>query len=159
MNECRFCTNIKFKRGIIWENKYFYAQFDSNPVSPGHALLIPKNHIEKISDLKKKESDILIILISDVKKVIEKTDLENMYSGMLNESSESSKKFIKQALLSLKLNSKISGYNYGVNEGEAAGQTLNHLHVHIIPRYLGDIEDPIGGVRNTIPGMGNYRKF
>ena len=43
------------------------------------------------------------------------------------------------------------GYNIGVNCGEAAGQTVFHVHVHLIPRYDGDIEDPSGGVRGVIP--------
>jgi diadenosine tetraphosphate (Ap4A) HIT family hydrolase len=43
------------------------------------------------------------------------------------------------------------GFNLGVNIGEAAGQTVMHLHVHLIPRYMGDIEDPRGGVRGVIP--------
>ena len=43
------------------------------------------------------------------------------------------------------------GYNYGVNEGEVSGQTQPHLHIHVIPRYKGDVENPIGGVRNVIP--------
>ena len=49
-----------------------------------------------------------------------------------------------------------AGYNIGVNVGRAAGQTLLHVHVHLIPRYDGDVEDPTGGVRNVIPGKGNY---
>jgi len=40
------------------------------------------------------------------------------------------------------------GYNIGINVGEAAGQTIFHLHVHVIPRYEGDVEDPRGGIRN-----------
>lgn len=48
------------------------------------------------------------------------------------------------------------GYNVGVNVGEAAGQTVMHLHVHVIPRYRGDVADPRGGVRHVIPGKGNY---
>jgi len=48
------------------------------------------------------------------------------------------------------------GYNVGFNAGEAAGQTVMHLHVHVIPRYRGDVEDPRGGVRHVIPGKGNY---
>ncbi|NQU79803.1 HIT family protein [Candidatus Woesearchaeota archaeon] len=48
------------------------------------------------------------------------------------------------------------GYNLGVNEGEAAGRTQHHLHVHLIPRYFGDVENPRGGIRNIIPGKGNY---
>ena len=43
------------------------------------------------------------------------------------------------------------GYNVGINCGEAAGQTVMHLHIHLIPRYVGDIENPRGGVRGVIP--------
>ena len=49
------------------------------------------------------------------------------------------------------------GFNIGLNYGPAAGQTVNWPHIHLIPRRKGDVEDPIGGVRNTIPGKGNYR--
>ena len=48
------------------------------------------------------------------------------------------------------------GFNVGVNCGEAAGQTVFHAHIHIIPRYTGDVENPRGGVRHIIPGKGNY---
>ena len=48
------------------------------------------------------------------------------------------------------------GYNIGINIGRAAGQTIFHLHVHVIPRYTGDVPDPRGGVRHVIPGRGNY---
>jgi diadenosine tetraphosphate (Ap4A) HIT family hydrolase len=50
-----------------------------------------------------------------------------------------------------------SGFNVGVNIGSAAGQTVDHAHVHLIPRYQGDVPDPEGGVRNVIPGKGRYR--
>lgn len=48
------------------------------------------------------------------------------------------------------------GYNVGFNAGDAAGQTVPHVHIHVIPRYLGDMPDPRGGVRHVIPEMGNY---
>ena len=48
------------------------------------------------------------------------------------------------------------GCNIGVNVGEAAGQTVGHLHIHLIPRRKGDTADPRGGVRNVIPGKGGY---
>ena len=50
------------------------------------------------------------------------------------------------------------GYNLGFNAGEAAGQTVPHLHVHVIPRYYGDVPDPRGGVRWVIPGKAAYWK-
>jgi diadenosine tetraphosphate (Ap4A) HIT family hydrolase len=48
------------------------------------------------------------------------------------------------------------GYNIGINCGAAAGQTIFHLHVHLIPRYVGDAANPRGGVRHVIPGKGSY---
>jgi diadenosine tetraphosphate (Ap4A) HIT family hydrolase len=51
---------------------------------------------------------------------------------------------------------KPGGYNVGVNVGAAAGQTIAHVHVHLIPRYPGDVADPVGGVRNIIPGRRRY---
>jgi len=49
------------------------------------------------------------------------------------------------------------GFNVGINYGESAGQTVKWPHIHLIPRRTGDVKDPVGGVRNTIPGKGNYR--
>lgn len=46
---------------------------------------------------------------------------------------------------------KPDGYNIGINCGEAAGQTIFHVHIHLIPRYQGDIDQPQGGVRGVIP--------
>ena len=48
------------------------------------------------------------------------------------------------------------GYNIGINCGSAAGQTIFHVHVHLIPRYFGDLEDPSGGVRGVIPEKRRY---
>jgi diadenosine tetraphosphate (Ap4A) HIT family hydrolase len=48
------------------------------------------------------------------------------------------------------------GYNIGVNVGEAAGQTVAHAHLHVIPRYHGDVPDPRGGVRWIIPARAPY---
>jgi ATP adenylyltransferase len=48
------------------------------------------------------------------------------------------------------------GINVGVNCGQAAGQTVFHAHIHIVPRYSGDVPNPRGGIRNIIPGQGTY---
>jgi diadenosine tetraphosphate (Ap4A) HIT family hydrolase len=51
---------------------------------------------------------------------------------------------------------KPQGFNVGVNCGNAAGQSVFHAHIHLIPRYTGDVPTPRGGVRNIIPGKGDY---
>jgi len=48
------------------------------------------------------------------------------------------------------------GFNLGVNVGRAAGQTVMHAHVHLLPRFAGDVPDPTGGIRNVLPGRGCY---
>ncbi len=48
------------------------------------------------------------------------------------------------------------GFNIGINDNEAAGQTINHLHIHLIPRYIGDQADPRGGIRWIFPDKAKY---
>ena len=48
------------------------------------------------------------------------------------------------------------GYNIGINCGVVAGQTVMHLHIHLIPRYFGDIDNPKGGIRGVIPDKKEY---
>ena len=48
------------------------------------------------------------------------------------------------------------GFNVGINSGKDAGQTVFHMHIHLIPRYKNDVDNPRGGIRNVIPGKGEY---
>ena len=61
---------------------------------------------------------------------------------------------VVKRLLDMKFNP--DGYNIGINCGEAAGQTVKHCHIHVIPRYNGDMKDPRGGVRGVIPEKQKY---
>ena len=70
----------------------------------------------------------------------------------------------KAAMLSLLDQAKLyldgkhapAGYNVGINVGEVAGQTIMHVHLHLIPRYQGDLDKPRGGVRGVIPSRQSY---
>jgi len=53
---------------------------------------------------------------------------------------------------------KPDGYNIGVNVGPAAGQSILHAHIHVIPRYKGDVENPQGGVRHVLPKKAYYKR-
>jgi len=64
---------------------------------------------------------------------------------------------IDQARDLLREGNSPDGFNVGFNSGAPAGQTVFHAHVHLIPRYVGDSENPQGGVRGVIPGKQKYR--
>ena len=53
-------------------------------------------------------------------------------------------------------NPTVTGFNIGINAGKSAGQTIFHVHVHLIPRREGDVEEPRGGVRGVIPSKQGY---
>lgn len=63
---------------------------------------------------------------------------------------------VDRAKLLLSARFQPDGFNIGINIGDAAGQTVPHVHIHLIPRYAGDVENAVGGVRNVIPGAGVY---
>ena len=79
---------------------------------------------------------------------------------MLSASSEKDQALLGHLMLTVKkvseqLNIK-DNFNVVINNGEKAGQTVFHAHIHIIPRYKGDVKNPRGGVRNIIPNKTNY---
>ena len=63
---------------------------------------------------------------------------------------------MRRAKSALEIEFKPNGYNIGINDGAAAGQTVPHLHIHLIPRYEGDMPDPRGGVRWIVPVKADY---
>lgn len=100
--------------------------WDAYPVTPGHALIIPTRHVPNLAATTAEERQGLWDLIDPVMKAI-----------------------VKQC-------GPVDGFNIGINGGEAAGQTVPHLHLHVIPRRRGDVADPRGGVRFVIPEKANY---
>jgi ATP adenylyltransferase len=111
---------------IVLENELALALYDAFPVTALHTLIIPKRHSSSYFDLARPEINACNSLLAQAKGIIQELDGET------------------------------SGYNIGVNDGEAAGQTVNHCHLHLIPRRKGDVDNPTGGVRNIFPGKGAY---
>jgi len=79
------------------------------------------------------------------------------YFDLSKEERDSIFLLIDEAKVLLDKKYKPDGYNIGINVGEAAGQTVLHVHVHVIPRHKGDMEDPRGGVRGVIPEKQKYK--
>ena len=78
------------------------------------------------------------------------------YFDMTPEEKTAVMELVEQGKALLDRELKPDGYNVGINSGLAAGQTIMHAHVHLIPRYRADTDDPRGGVRGVIPEKQKY---
>jgi len=116
----------KSKLNIIFENETFYVIKDAYPVTKDHTLIILNEHNKTYFDLEDKD----IVQLNNIIK------------------------FQKKSLMDE--DNSITGFNIGINQGESAGQTVMHLHIHLIPRRNGDVNDPRGGVRGVIPSKQKY---
>ena len=87
--------------------------------------------------------------------IIPKRHVDN-YFDLTDEEVMAMHKMLKELKAQLDEELSPDGYNVGVNVNEAAGQTVFHVHMHIIPRYKGDVENPRGGVRGVIPHKQKY---
>lgn len=88
--------------------------------------------------------------------VISKRHYQSFFDATLEEV-QAIYQLIKQVKSILDQSFQPTGYNIGVNVNKRAGQTIMHLHVHMIPRYDGDVENPVGGIRNLKPSLVPYR--
>tara|TARA_B100001769_G_C22079262_1_gene581413 strand:+ start:1210 stop:1611 length:402 start_codon:yes stop_codon:yes gene_type:complete len=123
------CLFCKTKNNkYIFENDLAFATFDSYPVSKFHLLIIPKRHLENYFELSDDENLACNKIIILCKNKLEKDD------------------------------QTISGFNIGSNIGKDAGQSINHCHIHLIPRRPGDVCNPQGGVRGVIPSKQHYQR-
>lgn len=156
VEKCVFCEK---KSEWVYDNAFFYAIFDVHPVSPGHALIIPKRHVVSILDLNKLEWNGLKEAIEGTIDAIRSTNFHKLYESMIIYRVTDKSAYFCKKMLSHKSLSKIpEGYNIGVNDGEAAGRTINHLHIQMIPRYKSDSKETIAGIRSVIPALANYKK-
>ena len=159
--DCYFCrVSAGLADPLIYENRSFVALFDTNPVNPGHALVIPRRHVVSLFDLDTTEQSDYFDAIYGVRQVIEKTDLEALYNEMLGRDylRERPKDHIEAVLELPFLGNPPDAYTVGNNDGRAAGRSIDHLHVILLPRFEGDVEDPRGGIRNVIPDRAQYHR-
>ena len=156
---CTFCNIYQKKVDIVFEKEYFFTQFDKFPVSPGHSEVVTKRHVASLFDLTQEEWKELQHVVLDLSKIIEQTNFMKLYQSFIdNPLNDQSMKLCQKMFNHVGIAKKPDAYTIGINEGEAAGRTIDHLHIHLIPRFFGDVEDYIGGIRHIIPGMGDYRK-
>lgn len=155
---CRVCAGLADP--FIYANRSFVGIFDTNPVNPGHALIIPRRHVVSLFELDAAEQSDYFDAIYGVRQVIEATDMRDLYRKMLHREDQRDRpKDHIQAVLDLPFLGRLpDAYTVGNNDGRAAGRSIDHLHVILLPRYAGDVEDPRGGIRNVIPMRANYHR-
>lgn len=161
MSDCYFCrVSAGQADPFIFENRAFVGIFDTNPVNPGHALVIPRRHVVSVFDLNADEQADYFEAIKGVKAVIESTNLVDLYQQMPQRDYLQGRPMEHvEAVLELSfLGRKPDAYTVGNNDGRAAGRSIDHLHVIVLPRYEGDVENPRGGIRNVIPARAQYQR-
>ena len=125
-NPCLFC-NSKIS-GIVCENEFAYASYDTHPVSEHHCLIIPKRHVMDYFELTNEE----LIACNNLIRIIKEDILDK--------------------------DKTVKAFNIGTNVGKISGQSIMHCHIHLIPRREGDVENPQGGVRSVIPKKQHYKR-
>ena len=114
------------KKEKIIDGKLAFVLADLFPVTEYHSLIIPKRHFSNYFEIKREELLEMHYLLKLRKKQILAED------------------------------ETVSGFNIGINVGHDAGQSIFHLHIHLIPRRAGDVKNPSGGIHGVIPNKKNY---
>jgi diadenosine tetraphosphate (Ap4A) HIT family hydrolase len=122
MDDCIFCRrDDPALNTIVCDNTTFFARYDNYPSASGHVQIVSKRHTESFFELTDQELLDAYALILEARKML------------------------------IEEYDPPHGYTIGVNEGRAAGRSVDHLHIHLIPRYFGDVKDARGGIRQATP--------
>ena len=122
-DDCPFCKPDAHR---IWqENDCGFLIWDAFPVTEGHALVVPRQHVARFYELS-----------------------EDMQTAIWKLVGEARARLVDQL--------QPDGFNIGLNDGPASGQTVMHVHIHVIPRWENDVPDPRGGIRWVIPEKARY---
>ena len=125
--DCPFCHPEP--RRIVAKTPQTLTLRDAFPISPGHTLIVPRRHFANLFDANPEE-------MAELWKAVRQAAAA-MAAGVEGGPAP-------------------DGFNVGINVGVAAGQTVMHMHVHLIPRYAGDQPDPRGGIRRIFPELAAY---
>jgi diadenosine tetraphosphate (Ap4A) HIT family hydrolase len=112
---------------VLALDELFAVVSDKFPVSPGHTLILARRQVARFKDLTGAEKARLLVWIEWTQE-----QLVTQHKPVPD------------------------GFNLGLNDGPAAGQTIEQLHFHVIPRHKGDVPDPRGGIRFVIPAKARY---
>lgn len=123
-DDCIFCSIVdgEIPARIVHETDDVVAFLDANPLAPGHTLVIPKAHAERVGDLDPDLAGAVFDVVAAIAPGVEAAV-------------------------------DADGANVGINDGEAAGQEVPHVHVHIVPRFDGDGGAPIHAVAGDRPDL------
>lgn len=118
--ECGFCARLAGEEQPVIDDGLVAALVETSPHAPGHCVVVPKRHVDRLALLTDDEYE---RLFATVRALL--SDLEAVH--------------------------RPDAFTVGVNDGAAAGQSTPHVHVHVVPRHVGDVDDPRGGVRKALP--------
>jgi len=142
--DCPFCAPDPAR--VFHRGRLVLGLWDGFPVSPGHALLVPVRHAATWFDATADEIAELAASVAIAREAV--------LARLAHPGARDGGAFPPGLSLA---SAPPDGWNVGVNVGAAGGQTVFHLHVHVIPRWTGDVPDPRGGVRGVIPAKRDYR--
>lgn len=157
MSESCFLCQLK-DQDCFLVSEHFLARFDDYPVTPGHFIIFPREHIPRMADV---SSDLGRHLFAFIQSAIQEMSLINLtehYQSSCKRltSDKRALRHFEKMLRYLRDCEPASEYNIGINDGPKAGQSIRHLHIHVMPRYNQDGGVGVGGVRFIFPELANY---
>lgn len=146
---CVFCDEQSKSENTFAETDLWRARWDLYPATPGHVEVVPKRHAQYLDQLTDDETNTLLGFARRVMQLIRETDLVLLYNELLPSADDHNRPLQEAALNAASQHSEApSAFNLGINDGPDAGQSVHHLHLHLMPRWVGDVANPRGGVRN-----------
>ena len=152
--QCVFCDEIAAGDNTITAYGPWKARWDLYPVTPGHVEVLPTRHVQYIEQLAGGELTSMMVFARHVMAIIRRTDLAALYERTLADTNDQNRPLQEAALAATiaRHGAVPDAFNIGINDGPEAGQSVGHLHLHLMPRWQGDMPNPRGGVRNLFQG-------